>query len=222
MFERNCGGYHQFTLRHSSSLTLNSLPTAWLVLKLWKDWVSYYFGSFLSSPLPLTHDAGFSIVSLATIFNNLSLFQTHTHTHTHTHTEPAGWGPPRSLILLAVWWRVRPHLRTNERKDGTERAQCSGFEPLSLSRYPEAWTGTRRLFRLPDAQPRCSEGSLGGTAEAHSATCVGTNRCTLGHVHTELLSDSLMSSSVTILTAVSYMCTCLLKKNKNRPFRGST
>ena len=85
MFWGNCGGCHQFTLHHSSSVTLKSLPSAWLVLKLWKDCVSCYFCNVFLPPLSLTHNAVFSIVPLTTIFNNQVCSK---------HTQRASWMRP--------------------------------------------------------------------------------------------------------------------------------
>lgn len=56
-----------------------------------------------------------------------------------THKEPDGWGPPHSLILLAVQQRAQPHLWRNERKDGAEQEQHTEFDPTSFSCYLEDW-----------------------------------------------------------------------------------
>lgn len=62
------------------------------------------------------------------------MFQTHTHTHTK---EPDGWGPPHSLILLAVQRRVQPHLWRNEGEKMEQKE--SGVLTLSVSGYLEDW-----------------------------------------------------------------------------------
>lgn len=88
-------------------------------------------------------------------------------------------------------------------------------------------TGGPLLFRLPVAWPCCLEETLeiGVTAVAHSATCVGTNRCTLGYIHTVAvwLNDVFISPHYNSqhLARQWDLCsyTCL---QKNRPWTENT
>lgn len=64
--------------------------------------------------------------------------------HTQKHKEPAGRGPPCSLILLVVQWRAHPHLKGNERKDGAEEKVSSapGSTPCFSHVLAYTWNET--------------------------------------------------------------------------------
>lgn len=105
------------------------------VSPLWFEQFAHIVGKVINVVVPhfprrLSRIMLVSAVSLTTIFNN---------SVPNTQKEPDGWGPPHSLILLAVQRRVQPHLWRNERKDGAERERRTEFDPASFSCYLENW-----------------------------------------------------------------------------------
>lgn len=88
----------------------------WLAccFKNWETVVSFYLGPFFSFP------------QMQGCFQKLFTYNYNRvcSERTHKHKEPAGRGPPCSLILLVVQWREHPHLKGNERKDGAEKKRA--------------------------------------------------------------------------------------------------
>lgn len=77
-----------------------------------------------------SHSHSFSHTILSFRSSLLTFFFSITKSVPNTHKEPDGWGPPHSLILLAVRWRVQPHLHRAARKRWDRKWALLGVWPL--------------------------------------------------------------------------------------------